>query len=254
MSSFTPLAITLRYHYTLCAFVCKIKYFDAQIRDNLLYKYSRSFDLLACLGEYATKCLQGNKTRKQLAFLIIFLCIQILHKFQATLCGRINLLVPFMISMGLLTFFKGRATHEEGVPLTRLLWTHEWHMCMWNLRAWINIGAKTFIKLIIKLSCHQRHLLTWGTWGHCEEAMNRKNTLLLTNEPVEFEEWPVEVQELQDMVMNWQWTLWWIGKLTLWNTAEALAPTWSRHGAQVFDDNMTLTTLGMMTTSYLTSF
>jgi hypothetical protein len=91
MSSFTPLAITLRYHYTLCAFVCKIKYFDAQIRDNLLYKYSRSFDLLACLGEYATKCLQGNKTRKQLAFLIIFLCIQILHKFQATLCGRINL-------------------------------------------------------------------------------------------------------------------------------------------------------------------
>ena len=70
-SSFTPLAITLRYHYMLCAFVCKIKYYDAQIKDSLLYKYSRGFDLLAYLREYATKCLQENKTRKQLAFLII---------------------------------------------------------------------------------------------------------------------------------------------------------------------------------------
>jgi hypothetical protein len=40
--------------------------------------------------------------------------------------------------------------------------------------------------------------------GHCEEAMNRKNELLLTDEPVEFEAKPVEAQELQDIVMNWQ--------------------------------------------------
>jgi hypothetical protein len=38
--------------------------------------------------------------------------------------------------------------------------------------------------------------------GHCEEAMNRKNKLLLTDEPVEFEAKPVEVKELQDIVMN----------------------------------------------------
>ena len=58
----------------LCAFVCKVGYFDA----------SRGFDLLVSLGNV-------NIIMKQLVFLVISSTMKILYKFQPTPSSRINL-------------------------------------------------------------------------------------------------------------------------------------------------------------------
>ena len=54
----------------LCAFMCKVGYFDAQIKKTLLYKEGGGVDLLASLGKRNYLFTQ-NKSMKQLPLLII---------------------------------------------------------------------------------------------------------------------------------------------------------------------------------------
>ena len=94
VSSHYWLLLSVTKLFVLCAFVCKVGYFDAWIRETIVPL--GDFTYLP-LWEQVTNYLYGTKVRNNLHFSSsppLHLRI-IMHKFQATILGHIHLFSPF---------------------------------------------------------------------------------------------------------------------------------------------------------------